>query len=435
MGASRQGSPTRSKCVREQPAFSPYPAGLVLAGRKVLVVGGGQVAQRRIPGLLTADAQVTVVSPQVTPSVHGMVVTREVAWLPRRFVPSDLDGAWYVIAATDDRDVNATVAEAAEARHIFCVRSDDASRATAWTPATGRHGRITVAVLASRDPRRSAAVRDAVVDALRRGDIAAPRFRAKTPGVVLVGGGPGDPDLITVAGRRALSEADVVVADHLAPRELLDELPAHVELVDAGKLPRGSATTQDDINATIVSSALAGQRVVRLKGGDPFVFGRGYEELLACAQAGVPCTVIPGITSAISVPALAGVPLTHRGVAQEFTVVSGHLPPEHPESLVEWSAVARLRGTVVLMMAMANLAAIARELIRHGRSPDAAVAVVSDGSRPTQRALITTLESAAGAVESHALRPPAVVVIGDVVSVSASAAGHQATPEGADDDG
>jgi uroporphyrin-III C-methyltransferase/precorrin-2 dehydrogenase/sirohydrochlorin ferrochelatase len=165
------------------------------------------------------------------------------------------------------------------------------------------------------------------------------------------------------------------------------------------------------------------------------VFGRGYEEVIACARAGVPCTVIPGITSAISVPALAGVPLTHRGVAQEFTVISGHLPPEHPESLVEWPAVAHLQGTVVLLMAMANLSAIAQELIRHGRAPDCPVAVVSDGSRPTQRALTTTLESAATAVESHALRPPAVVVIGDVVSVSSAAVSHQATREPADDDG
>ncbi len=155
MGAWRQGIADKEWYVREQPAFSPYPAGLVLAGRKVVVVGGGQVAQRRIPGLLTADAQVTVVSPHVTPSVQGMVVAGEVAWLEREFVPADLDGAWYVIAATDESEVNATVSQAAESRHIFCVRSDDASRATAWTPATGRHGRITVAVLASRDPRRS----------------------------------------------------------------------------------------------------------------------------------------------------------------------------------------------------------------------------------------------------------------------------------------
>jgi uroporphyrin-III C-methyltransferase/precorrin-2 dehydrogenase/sirohydrochlorin ferrochelatase len=278
-------------------------------------------------------------------------------------------------------------------------------------------------------------VRDAVLEALRRGDIATPAFRTKTPGVVLVGGGPGDPDLITVAGRRALSEADVVIADHLAPRQLLDELPADVEVMDAGKLPRGTATAQEDINATIISRARAGQRVVRLKGGDPFVFGRGYEEVNACAKAGVPCTVIPGITSATSVPALAGVPLTHRGVAHEFTVISGHLPPGHPQSLVDWPAVARLRGTLVLLMAMANLSAIVDELVRDGRRPQSPVAIISEGSRPTQRSVTTTLESAAAAAVSHALHAPAVVVIGDVVAVSSLALNDPAAPGPVDDDG
>ena len=148
---------------------------------------------------------------------------------------------------------------------------------------------------------------------LRSGEIAAPKDRVRTPGVVLVGGGPGDPDLITVAGRRALQEADVVVADRLAPPQLLAELGPDVELIDATKLPRGRAASQEAINALLVERARAGQSVVRFKGGDPFVFGRGFEELLACAAAGVPCRVIPGITSAVSVPALAGVPVTHRG--------------------------------------------------------------------------------------------------------------------------
>ena len=138
------------------------------------------------------------------------------------------------------------------------------------------------------------------------------------------------PELVTVAARRALSEADVVVADRLAPRELLDELSPDVELIDVAKLPRGRAAAQEEINRVIVEHALAGKRVVRFKGGDSFVYGRGYEEALACEAAGVPWTVIPGLTSAISVPAVAGIPVTHRGVAHEFTVVSGHLPPGPP---------------------------------------------------------------------------------------------------------
>ena len=188
--------------------------------------------------------------------------------------------------------------------------------------------------------------------------------------MVLVGGGPGDPELVTMAARRALSEADVVVTDRLAPRELLDELSPDVELIDVTKLPRGRAAAQEEINRVIVDRALAGHRVVRFKGGDSFVYGRGFEEALACEAAGVPWTVIPGLTSAISVPAVAGIPVTHRGVAHEFTVISGHLPPDHPDSLVEWDAVARLKGTVVLLMAVQNLPLIAERLVKGGRPRD-----------------------------------------------------------------
>ena len=149
-------------------------------------------------------------------------------------------------------------------------------------------------------------------------------------------------------------EADVVVADRLAPRELLGELPADVELIDVAKLPRGRSAQQAEINRVIVERALAGKRVVRFKGGDNFVFGRGYEEVIACRDAGVPVTVIPGLTSPVAVPAIAGIPVTHRGVTHEFTIVSGHLPPGHPESLVDYGALARMRGTIVLMMAVEN---------------------------------------------------------------------------------
>jgi len=236
--------------------------------------------------------------------------------------------------------------------------------------------------------------------------------------VVLVGGGPGDPELVTVAARRALSEADVVVADRLAPRELLDELAPDVELIDVAKLPRGRAASQEAINQVIVARALAGKRVVRFKGGDSFVYGRGYEEALACEAAGVPWSVIPGLTSAISVPAVAGIPVTHRGVAHEFTVISGHLPPDHAESLVEWDAVARLRGTVVLLMAVQNLPAIAARLVAGGRAASTPVAIVSEGTMPGERTLLTTLGSVEADMNEAGVRPPAIVVVGDVVAVS-----------------
>ena len=398
--------------------FPPYPSGLRLSGRKVVVVGGGHVAQRRIPGLIAVGARVVVVSPAVTPAIEGLIGSGEVTWHERGFEPHDLDDAWYVIAATDDRAANELVSQAAEEQRIFCVRSDDALKATAWTPAVGRHAGVTIAVLGNREPRRSAAVRDEVVAGLRDGAIAAPHHRDKTPGVVLVGGGPGDPELLTVAARRALAEADVVVADRLAPRELLSELSPDVELIDVAKLPRGRSAAQEEINRVIVERARAGKRVVRFKGGDPFVFGRGFEEVMACAEAGVPCSVVPGLTSAISVPGVAGIPVTHRGVAHEFTVISGHLPPDHESSLVNWDAVAQLRGTVVLLMAVENLPVIAERLVSSGRRKDTPVAVIAEGTMPGERTVLSTLGSVVADVVAGRVRPPAIVVIGDVVAVA-----------------
>jgi uroporphyrin-III C-methyltransferase/precorrin-2 dehydrogenase/sirohydrochlorin ferrochelatase len=303
---------------------------------------------------------------------------------------------------------------------VWCVRSDDAEAATAWTPATGRSEGVTVAVLTGRDPRRSAAVRDAVVEGLRDGTLAAPRHRARTPGVALVGGGPGDPDLITVRGRRLLAEADVVIADRLGPRDLLDELPPHVEVIDAAKIPYGRFMAQEAINNALIEHAKAGKAVVRLKGGDPFVFGRGMEEAEALAEAGIPCTVVPGISSAISVPGAAGIPVTHRGVAHEFTVVSGHVAPDDPRSLVDWQALARLRGTLVLLMAVERIGAIAEALIGHGRAADTPVAVIQEGTTAAQRRVDATLATVAETVRAEGVRPPAVVVIGEVVAVGAS---------------
>lgn len=383
-----------------------------------MIVGGGRVAQRRIPFLLATGARLEVISPASTPAVEGHARAGDLLWHERAYLHGDLDGAWYVVVATDQRDVNELVSAEAESRRIFCVRSDDAEAATAWTPATGRHGPLTVAVLGNRDPKRSAAVRDEILSRLRSGEIAAPKDRVKTPGVVLVGGGPGDPDLITVAGRHALQEADVVVADRLAPQELLAELSPDVELVDAAKLPRGRSAPQSTINALLVERARAGKRVVRLKGGDPFVFGRGYEEAIACTEAGVSCRIVPGITSAISVPGLAGFPVTHRGVAHEFTVVSGHLPPGHPESLVNWASLAQLRGTLVLLMAVENIGAIAEVLVANGKPASTAAAAVQDGSLSTQRSIVTTLDGLAGEIVDQGLRPPATIVIGDVVAVA-----------------
>ncbi|WP_107079170.1 uroporphyrinogen-III C-methyltransferase, partial [Micromonospora sp. MH33] len=324
------------------------------------------------------------------------------------------------------RAAAAAVSAVAAERRIFCVRADDRAAATAWTPAVTRHGPVTVAVLGGGDPRRAMTVRDAVRDLLgaRKGPLSTPPAeqgsRVDTPGhaggrVALVGAGPGDPELITLKGWRLLTEAEVVVADRLVPGLLLDELRPDVELVDASKIPYGPSRAQEEINRILVDRARAGKVVVRLKGGDPYVFGRGGEELLACAEAGVPVTVVPGVTSAISVPAAAGVPVTHRAVAHEFTVVSGHVAPDSPASLVHWESLAGLHGTLVILMGLKNLAAISATLVAHGKPAGTPAAVIQEGTTTAQRSLRSTLGTVAADVESAALRPPAIVVIGNVV--------------------
>ncbi|WP_329578143.1 uroporphyrinogen-III C-methyltransferase [Kitasatospora sp. NBC_01250] len=395
---------------------TPYPVGLLLTGRRVVVVGGGQVAQRRLPALIAAGARVELISPTTTPAVQAMADAGEIDWQQRGYADGDLAEAWYVLVATDDHAVNEAVSAEAERRRVFCARSDDAAVATAWTPATGHDEGTTVAVLTG-DPRHSAALRTTIVEGLRDGSLSARQYRQRTAGVALVGGGPGDPDLITVRGRRLLADADVVVADRLAPRELLAELPPHVEVVDASKIPYGRAMAQEAINRTLIEHAKAGRFVVRLKGGDPYVYGRGGEELLACAEAGIPVTVVPGISSSISVPAAAGIPVTHRGMTHEFTVVSGHVAPEDPRSLVNWEALAGMTGTLVLLMAVERIGAIAARLIAGGRAASTPVAVVQEGTTATQRRLDTTLGTVADTVAAQGVRPPAVIVVGDVVHV------------------
>ncbi len=429
-----------------QRADPPYLLGLRLSGRRVVVAGGGHVANRRVPVLVRAGADVVVVSPSVTAGLEGLAVAGQVSWERRAYAPGDVEGAWLVQACTSDPEVNDAIAADCEAARVWCVRADDRAASSAWTPASGEAGDAHIAVLTG-DPRRSAGIRDVVVAGLRDGTIGARRGRgaALTPGsvagpgagrapgaggqtsaairgIALVGGGPGDPGLITVRGRQLLAEADVVVTDRLAPRSLLDELPPDVEVIDASKIPYGRAMAQDHINAALVEHALAGRFVVRLKGGDPFVFGRGAEEVLACLRAGVPVTVVPGVTSAIAVPGAAFVPVTHRGIAQEFHVVSAHVAPGDRRSTIDWIALAGSSGTIVLLMAVERLDAIAKELIRHGRVSTTPVAIIQDGTLPTQHTLAATLGTVADEAVAAGIRPPAVVVVGEVVNIAAQIA-------------
>ena len=349
--------------------------GLRVAGRRVVVVGGGQAAHRQVVELLAAGAEVVVVGPEVTPALEALAAAGSVTWRARGYRTGDLDGAWLAVAATGHDASDAAVTGDADDARILCAVQGGTSGAPG-----GPGGRV-----------------------------------------VLVGGGPGDPGLITVRGMQALREADVVVVDHLAPQGLLASLAPAVEVVDASKLPRGRAMAQERINELLVEHARAGRRVVRLKGGDPFVFGRGMEELEACTAAGLPVEGVPGVTSAVAVPALAGVPVTHRGLTHEFVVVSGHVPPGDPTSLVDWAALGRLRGTVVVLMGVDTAARIADALVEHGRAPGTPVAVVVDGASATQRVLRTTLAGLGATMAREGVRPPAVWVVGDVVDLAGAA--------------
>jgi uroporphyrin-III C-methyltransferase/precorrin-2 dehydrogenase/sirohydrochlorin ferrochelatase len=397
----------------------PYLLGLRLGGRRVLVVGGGAVASRRIPALLDAGAAIELVSPEVTPSLQDLAEVGRIGWTRRPYRPGDCKDAWLVCACTDDKNVNRVVADEAEAERIWYVRADDRHESAAWTPAQGSAGDVRIGVLTGdgSSPRRSAELRD---ELLRSPAVRQPAAAGGQKGTVaVVGGGPGDPGLITVRGRELLAQADVVLADRLAPRSLLDELPETTEIVDAAKIPYGRAMAQEHINAALIAHARQGKFVVRLKGGDPFVFGRGAEEVLACVEAGIPVTVVPGVTSATGVPTAAGVPVTHRGVAQDFHVVSVHVPPGDERSTVDWDALAASQGTLVLMMAVERIEAIADALISKGRDPATPVSVIANGTLPAQRTMYSTLEKVAGLVLKEGIRPPAIVVVGEVVGVAA----------------
>jgi len=425
---------------------APYLLGLRLAGRRVTIIGGGAVAARRIPAMLDSGADVVVISPQLGPPVAELAATGRVRWARRGYARGDCAGSWLIGAFASDPGVNSAVAEEADAAGIWCVRADDAAASRAWTPAAGRAGSVQVGVLTG-DPRQSSNIRNAIVAGLVSGLIAAgyqeppghgpagdgrPRSRehggaerggaerggVRSRGVALVGGGPGDPGLITVRGRDLLHEADVVIADRLAPRSLLAELGPDVEIIDAAKVPRGSAVPQEHINSLLVTHARAGRFVVRLKGGDPFIFGRGGEEVLACLRAGITVTVVPGVSSLAAVPAAAGVPLTHRGIAQEFVVASAHVAPGDERSSVDWPALASSAGTLVLLMATEHLGVVADTLIRHGRHARTPVSVIADGTLPSQRTIYARLDTVARNVAEVGLKPPAVVVVGEVVTIS-----------------
>jgi uroporphyrin-III C-methyltransferase len=238
-----------------------------------------------------------------------------------------------------------------------------------------------------------------------------------TGAVHLVGAGPGDPELLTLKGLRVLREAQVVVHDRLGTEAILALVPDSAQRVNAGKAPGRHGMTQEEISATLVAHARAGRRVVRLKGGDPFVFGRGGEEALALAEAGIPFEVVPGVSSAMAAPAVAGIPVTHRGIARTVTFASGHDDPHSPAARARWAALADVPGTLVLLMAMTNLGAIADALIAGGRVPDERAAVIQWGTTERERRVTASLATIAGACAQAGVGSPSVVVIGPVVAI------------------
>lgn len=405
-----------------------YPTSLRLLGRPVLVVGGGTVAARRAKALLDAGAHVTLVAPVLSAPARALADAGLLTWHARGYESADMTNAWYAVAASNDVELDAHVASDADNNRTWCVNHSNAQDSAAWTPAVATVEDIKVAVNAGGDPLRAVAVRNAIAAALESGDLPlrpfrrrADRFENRGPGsaqsgqhstgrVALVGGGPGAEDLITVRGRRLLAEADVVVADRLGPRGLLETLGEDVLIIEVGKTPGHHPVPQTEINAILVREALAGNRVVRLKGGDPYVLGRGGEEAIACRENGVDVEVIPGVTSAVSVPAAAGIPVTHRGLAKAFTMISGH---EELENVPHGSD-----HTVVLLMGVGTLNRSVPVLLAAGRSNDCPVAIIENGFAQDQRTTIGTLGSIVALAQAGKVRNPAVVVVGDVVRVS-----------------
>ncbi|MEO8220398.1 MAG: uroporphyrinogen-III C-methyltransferase [Specibacter sp.] len=407
-----------------------YPTSLRLLGRPVLVVGGGTVAARRAKALLDAGAQVTLVAPVLSDTAKALAEASLVTWHARGYESTDMANAWYAVTATNNVAVDAHVAADAEANRVWCVNHSNAQESAAWTPAVATVQDIKVAVNAGGDPLRAVAIRNAIAAALESGDLPLRRYRGTGSGpaqtdtprigsVALVGGGPGAEDLITVRGRRLLAEADVVVADRLGPRGLLDTLGGDVTIIEVGKTPGHHPVPQTEINAILVREAKKGNRVVRLKGGDPYVLGRGGEEAIACRENGVDVEVVPGVTSAVSVPAAAGIPVTHRGLAKAFTMISGHEELEHVPHGSD--------HTVVLLMGVGTLNRSMPILEAAGRGRDCPVAIIENGFAKDQRVTIGTLGTIVALAQAGKVRNPAVVVVGDVVRVSPLAPAELAT--------
>ncbi|MGB3434038.1 siroheme synthase CysG [Achromobacter sp.] len=449
-----------------------FPIFADLQDRRVLVVGGGAVAERKTLSLLEASADVLVGAPELTPALAALAAEGRIRHLSGRFDPAWLDGAWLVVAATDDRDTNAAVSQAADARRIFSNVVDDPELSSFQVPSIVDRSPVIVAisssgvapVLARRIRERIESLFDhtlgqlaglaanyrkrirashpdlgarrrfydwlldgpvagflrqqqpAQAEAALAAALAAPRA-PDAGSVVLVGAGPGDPGLLTLKALRALNEADVILHDRLVSGEVMSLARRDAERVSVGKLPgEDHNATQARIHKLMLEHARAGRRVVRLKGGDAFIFGRGGEELEYLRAHGVRYEVVPGITAALACAAYAGIPLTHREHAQSVRLVTAHCRED--EDNLDWPALAREKQTLAFYMGVGQLDLLTSRLLAHGRAPRTPFALIENGSRPEQRVLSGTLDQLPALAAEHAIRSPALLIVGEVAGLA-----------------
>lgn len=447
------------------------PIFMNIKGRRCVVIGGGEVAARKVNMLLKAKAAVEVISPELCTELAALSEKKEISYLKARFAPDQLDGAAIVIAATDDEAINRSVSEAAKQRNIpvnvvdapalctftmpsivdrspvvIAISSGGAApvlarliRARIETLVPATYGRLaTLATefrgkvkqrFASMQERRifweqvfqgpiaeqmlsgqEAAARAAMNEVLESEATAVHRGE-----VYLVGGGPGDPDLLTFRALRLMQQADVCVYDKLVSKEVRELVRRDAEMVYVGKARDQHTLPQEEINQLLVRLAKEGKRVLRLKGGDPFIFGRGGEEIETLMENGVPFQVVPGITAACGVSSYAGIPLTHRDYAHSCVFTTGHL---HDGSVnLDWPALVRPNQTVVIYMGLVGLAEICRQLVAHGLPASMPAAVVQQGTTVRQRVVAGTLETLAEKVAAADMRPPCLTIIGEVVNL------------------
>lgn len=408
------------------------PFFLDLRDRLVVAVGGGPVSARRVRGFVEDGARVRVIAPWLCEDLTDLVLEDRIEWLDRDYAgPDDLRDAWLVHTATGERTTDQAVAHDAATARLWCVDATSAATTAAAVPARSSvstpDGTVTVATHVGGDPHTAVdaarAAGQIVDDALAEGRIPWQRNRARKSGwVALVGGGPGDDGLLTRRAHELITAADVLVIDRLAPTGVISRLPESVRVVNVGKAPGHHPIPQDQINAILVEEAQRGHAVVRLKGGDPYVLGRGGEERIYCEEHGIRVEVVPGVTSAVAVAAAAGIPVTHRGVARGFTVVTGH--DELPALPTAGD------HTLILLMGVAGLRRSADLLLAHGRDPECPVAIVERGFDPTQRTTIATLETIADLAAARDVRAPAVVIVGDVVRLARPGAPDAPTSAG-----